>query len=189
MADDDFVCKIAHPGYGCGAPEILVLGVFFLLAGMLCLVFLIRHIRSRKTSPPLGPDFNIPFWVTMAIWTVYHAIMTIFKFPWDPKYFYICGICIDAILLLLPFSFLVMIISEMLFMYRNPGNQRISFSRIVFGLFLRPDFGRRLPKFCLDACKQSFPNLAEDAFCSTLGYTLQMWRLQSRCGQPMNNRR
>ena len=136
MADDEFICKYARPGIGCGAYEILCLGILFFFAGIACLCLLCWHGRSRKKSPPLGLDFNIPFWATMAIWTFYHSIMTIFKFPWDPKTFYICAICIDSILLLLPFSFLVMIISEMLFMYRNPGTQRVNFSRIVFVLFL-----------------------------------------------------
>ena len=136
MIRDDFVCKIAHPGIGCGAEEMLVLSVMFVGVMVACFVMLFKHFRSRPKLQQQGFDFNIPFWITMAIWTTYHAIILTFKFPYTAKTYYICGVCIDSILLLLPFSFLVIIISEMLFTYRNPGTQRLIFSRIVFLLFL-----------------------------------------------------
>lgn len=133
---EEFVCKYVHPGIGCGAPEMFVLGLLFLFDALVCAYLLFQHIRSRLKAKPSGFDFNILFWITMIIWAIYRFIIVTFHFQWNAKSWYLCGVCIDSILLLLPFSFMVIIISEMLFTYRNPGTQKLIFSRIVFVLFL-----------------------------------------------------
>lgn len=132
----EFVCKYVHPGLECGMVEFLVLGLLYYLTAVGCIYPFFKHIKSRKYYLPSGIDFNIWYWVTMIIYLLYHGTLGIFYIPWSSQMWYLCGRCIDAILMLIPLSFIVMIICEMYFTYRNPGYRKIALTRLLFIVFL-----------------------------------------------------
>lgn len=61
----EFVCRNASPGIGCGFPEMLFLGILYLLSGLFCLIrfalFLRKYILSKANSdiaPTLEESLN-----------------------------------------------------------------------------------------------------------------------------------
>lgn len=129
------ICNITHTVLTCHFYEFLFSGLFYILLGILCLIFLRQHFSQMKLLKQNSFDFNKWFWISVFIWCIYHAIFEIFYINWTVKYYYIFYVCLDSILLFIPSLLFIAIISETLFVYRNPGTLIHNFSRILFCIF------------------------------------------------------
>jgi hypothetical protein len=133
----DFVCKNALPGFGCGYYEMAIIGFIFIITGLVCIYFLVQNIRAPvHLKPRKTIDSNIWFWIFMAIWMVYRGVIFCIPFNYNIKSLLIVQGGVNAILALIPISMLVLLICELLFSYKNPGYQTISFFKCVFIVFL-----------------------------------------------------
>lgn len=133
----DFVCKNAMPGFGCGYYEMAAIGFLFAITGIVCIYFLIQNIRSPvHIKPHKTIDSNIWFWIFMALWMEYRAVIFCIPINYNIKTLLIIQGGVNAILALVPISMLVLLICELLFSYKNPGYQTISFFKCVFVVFL-----------------------------------------------------
>ena len=130
------ICKNAMPGIGCNLPEMIVLGCLFFVLGVICIYFLVQHIRMKIRDKESIFDLIFMFWMTMAIFTVYRSIIQIFPFDYSVNSLLVFHGGLNAILALIPISIFVLLICELLFTYRNPGIQTVKFYRIVFVVFL-----------------------------------------------------
>ena len=135
----EFVCRYAAPGIGCGYPEMIVLGVLYTLSGFFCLFCFAWHIRSNirnpRSSQVIATFFGI-FWFSMFLWLVYDGVITIFPFDYNELTFRIFYLGLDLIFYLIPLSIFVLLVLELSFAWRNPGNKVILFFRVVFIVFL-----------------------------------------------------
>lgn len=126
-----FVFNLCHPYYKCGFIEFLISGIsYFILAGV-C-IFLLLY---QKASPKCTFDLMSNFWISMAFWTSYHGLFQIIYVNWDAQSYYAFYVCLDYLFFLIPSCIFIYIISETLFVYRNPGRLIVTFSRLLFGLF------------------------------------------------------
>jgi hypothetical protein len=76
------------------------------------------------------------FWFFMTVWQLYHGAITIVPFPWTLVTFRLWYQCLNHILLFIPMCFVIMILFNLLFTYRNPGTNAVKFFRALFLLFL-----------------------------------------------------
>ena len=133
----DFVCNNAMPGFGCNFYEMIALGFLFAITGFICIYFLVKNLKSPiHLKPRKKIDSNALFWIFMFIWMEYRAIIFFVPFNYTTQTLLIFQGGVNAILALIPISILVLLICELLFSYRNPGYQTISFFKCVFVVFL-----------------------------------------------------
>lgn len=133
---NQLVCNYVHPFFKCYFYEFLISGIIYLGLGGFCIFSLIQHFKQLRILKQASFDFNKWFWISISIWCIYHSIFELFYIDWTSQSYYIFYVCLDSILLLIPSSFFVIIISEALFIYRNPGIFIHMFSRILFGIFI-----------------------------------------------------
>lgn len=131
-----FVCKNAMPGVGCNIPEMVVLGCLFFILAVICVIFLIYHVRIKILNEESSLDINTLFWSTMTVTLIYRSIITIFPFNYSLQGLLILHGGLNATLSLIPISLFVLIICELLFTYKNPGTQTVKFYRVVFSVFV-----------------------------------------------------
>lgn len=125
------------PGLGCNIPEMLVLGLFFLIGSLICICLLINHIRLRKVNKQRLPfSYTIIFFATISLWMAFRGVISIFPFNYTNFTFNIVFTNISAILFALPLSFIILILCNILFTYRNPGTRMIIFFKMLFFIFL-----------------------------------------------------
>lgn len=129
------VCNITHPFMKCEFYEFLIIFFIYIALCIICLIFLYQHFHQMKLLKQKSFDFNKWFWISMSIWCLYHSIFEIVYIDWTAKYYYIFYVCLDSLLIMVPSSLFIVIISETLFVYRNPGILIHSFSRILFLIF------------------------------------------------------
>ncbi|OHT14536.1 hypothetical protein TRFO_15067 [Tritrichomonas foetus] len=138
----EFVCKNASPGIGCGLPEMLCLGIFYLISGFYCFINFVFHVRkSIKTDTKNNSSGAISklfgtFWLSMFVWLTYDGVITIVPFNYSNLTFRIFYLGLDLILYLIPLSFFVLVVLEFSFAWRNPSNKVVKFFRVVFTIFL-----------------------------------------------------
>ena len=137
MHASNLTCKYAMPGIGCNIPEMLTLGILFFFGGIACIYFLIHHLKIKiKAKRRSLFDFFVVFFITMSIWMFYRGIISIFPFNYTIFSVNIVFVNVNAILFLLPLSFVILILCNILFAYRNPGTKMIIFFKILFFIFL-----------------------------------------------------
>jgi hypothetical protein len=130
-----FACSYAGSGLGCGFAEAILMSVLFWAAGIVSALFLVQSCRTSK-SGCVVKDHTILFWFFLLIWQLYHGAITFFPFHWDPvSYMRYCDAA-NHILMFIPMCFVILILFELLFKYRNPGTNGIAFFRWLFFLFL-----------------------------------------------------
>jgi hypothetical protein len=106
------------------------------LQSVICVIFLIAHVRHPVVFHFSGFDYFKLFWCAMLLWLVFHTFVLLAPGPWWTALSWrLVGVCADSILLTLPIWVVVIMISEMLFTYRNPGRRRVFFSRVTLFLF------------------------------------------------------
>jgi hypothetical protein len=71
----------------------------------------------------------------MLVWLVFHVFVLVWYGAWTSMTYHLFGSCADTILQSLSIWVLIIMISEMLFTYRNPGRRRVFFSRVTLFLF------------------------------------------------------
>jgi hypothetical protein len=76
------------------------------------------------------------FWFFLLIWQLYHGSITFFPFHWDPVSYIRYFDAANHILMFIPMCFVILLLFELLFNYRNPGTNAIAFFRWLFFLFL-----------------------------------------------------
>jgi len=136
MTPSSLVCKQAMPGLGCGFSEMLGLGISFEIVAIICAILLYRHIKIKLVQKERIFDLNVLFWITMILYLTYRGILSIFPFNYSYSSLLLVHVGINAILALIPISLFVLLVCELLFTYKNPGIQIVSFFRIVFFVFL-----------------------------------------------------
>lgn len=125
------------PGLGCNIPEMLVLGIFFLLGSLTCIILLIIHLKNKSQNNLRSThNYSIVFFATMSFWMAFRGIVSIFPFNYTNFTFNIVFTNISAILFAIPLSFIILILCNILFTYRNPGTKMIRFFKMLFFIFL-----------------------------------------------------
>jgi hypothetical protein len=130
-----FVCAHAGSGIGCGFVEAILMSVLFWVVGCISLFFLIQAIRTSKPGCFIK-DQTVLFWFSILIWQLYHGAITLFPFHWDTVSYIRYFDAANHILMFIPMCFVILILFELLFNYRNPGTNGIAFFRWLFCLFL-----------------------------------------------------
>jgi hypothetical protein len=119
----------------CGYWEMWIPCGFNILQSIFCVIFLVSHIMRPVVFHFSGFDYFKLFWCALLLWLVFHTFIIAWYGPWTPTTFHLAGSCADSILQTLPIWVVVIMISEMLFTYRNPGRRRVFFSRVALVLF------------------------------------------------------
>jgi hypothetical protein len=129
-----FVCTYVRPGLECNYGESIVLGVCFWVAALVSFGLLIHSLRKSKGKIPC--DQTAFFWIFLTIWQTYQGIVSIFAFSWDIRSFKLWYQALNHILMFIPMCLVILILFDLLFNYRNPGNNAIVFFRSLFVIFL-----------------------------------------------------
>lgn len=131
-----FVCKNAMLGVGCGMPEMLVLGIIFIISAFISIAFLAYHFIRCKKNNQTYMDLLTAFWVSMILYLLFRGIIQIVPFHYTIASLLIVHAGFNAILALIPISIFVLMIIELLLTYKNPGLKTMYFFRIIFVVFL-----------------------------------------------------
>ncbi|KAK8885630.1 hypothetical protein M9Y10_041080 [Tritrichomonas musculus] len=133
----NFTCRNAMTGLGCGIIEMFILGIFFLFGSFTCIYFLFHHYKIKKINKRRSPcDNSIVFFATMSFWMLFRSVISIVPFNYTPITYNIVFTNISAILFAVPLSFVILILCNILFTYRNPGTKMIIFFKMLFFIFL-----------------------------------------------------
>ncbi|OHT05022.1 hypothetical protein TRFO_27334 [Tritrichomonas foetus] len=136
MYASNLTCRYAMTGLGCNVPEMFTLGIFFLGGFLACVYFLFHHYSlKRRSNRRSRIDFSVIFFSTMAIWMLFRGVISIFPFDYTIFSVNIVFTNVSAILFMLPLSFVILILCNILFAYRNPGTKMIIFFKMLFFIF------------------------------------------------------
>jgi hypothetical protein len=130
-----FVCNYAGSGIGCDFPEAILMSVLFWGAGIVSTFFLIQAVRKSKLRW-FFRDQTVLFWFSLLVWQLYHGTITFFPFHWDSVSYIRYYDAANHIFMFIPMSFVILLLFELLFTYRDPGTNGIAFFRWLFILFL-----------------------------------------------------
>jgi hypothetical protein len=119
----------------CGYWEMWIPCGCYVLQFAFCLGCLVAHIRRPVLFQDSGFDYFKFFWCSMLVWLVFHVFVLVWYGAWTSMTYHLFGSCADTILQSLSIWVLIIMISEMLFTYRNPGRRRVFFSRVTLFLF------------------------------------------------------
>jgi hypothetical protein len=133
--DRDFVCANAFPGLRCDLGEMTALGILFWLGGLISGIFLAINIRRSKAKFFLL-DQTVLFWLFVSLWQLYHGAISVIPFPWTIPTFRLWYQALNHILMFIPMCLVILILFDLLFAYRNLGNNAMLFFRTLFVLFL-----------------------------------------------------
>jgi hypothetical protein len=128
------ICKYARPGLTCGLAENTVIGCLHGVSALACLYAVYRHHVRRKSFQPIRPgsiDFTVFFWVSEALWLVYHTVIMLSYFQYSHETLDVV-ICIDQLLFLLPIGFVILVVSERASQSLQPRRDSRLFSRFLF---------------------------------------------------------
>jgi hypothetical protein len=128
----DEVCQWIYPGFGdCDVPEMGVIAVMFWL---LAIATIARMVSVYRAS---GKRFDqtILFCILVAIWQVYVGLLYSVPFPWTLLTYRLFYFGLRHILLYIPMALVILILFDLLFTYKNPGDDAIMFFRILFIVF------------------------------------------------------
>jgi hypothetical protein len=129
-------CINTTPGLGCGVLwEMVLLGIGFWVAAGISAFFTVYAVRKSKARF-FFQDQTILFWIFLTAWQVFEGAITLFDFPWSLITYRLAHEALKHILIFIPMCFVILIVFELLFTYRNPGANAISFFRMFFSLFL-----------------------------------------------------
>jgi hypothetical protein len=135
MSERDFVCRAAHPAVNCGYPEVFAFTGLGVLQAVVCLLYCVRHHFDPLPFSGTGSDYFLWFWCGLFLYSVYHTVVVTAYLPYTPVACYLVQ-AFDGILQMLPTWVVILMLSEMLFTYRNPGRTRVLFARICLALFV-----------------------------------------------------
>jgi hypothetical protein len=133
--DAKFVCTHAFSGMSCGFGEMSTLGVFFWASALVSLFFLVVSIRTATTRIAVF-DPTVVFWFFMILWQIYHGTINVAQFSWTVVTFRLWYQSLNHILMFIPMCFVILVLFNLLFTYRNPGANAMMFFRGLFFLFL-----------------------------------------------------
>ena len=131
-----FVCSSAMPGIGCGYPEMLVLGILFLLGAVLSIFLLFRYIKLRQKIAHQIIDYQIIFWTSITVWWLYRSLIQIVPFHYNLNTYYIFGVGLNHIFFLGSLSMVILIILDQLYQYQGIETNHSNFFKFLFVLFL-----------------------------------------------------
>jgi hypothetical protein len=129
-----FICFNAYPAMHCNYGEMIAISVLFFIAGLVSIFFIGYSIRRAK--PGCRIDQIVLFWIFLAIWQLYHGVISLVPIHWDLVTFRLWYGAANHILMFIPMCLVILILFELLFTYRNPGTNAIAFFRALFVLFL-----------------------------------------------------
>jgi hypothetical protein len=116
---------------------IMVLGICFWISAFFSIFFLVFTIRKSKYRIFIR-DQTVLFWGFMVIWQIYHGAISVARkigspmHPTNQDWFW----TVDRLLMFVPMCLVILILFELLFTYRNPGANAITFFRALYLLFL-----------------------------------------------------
>jgi hypothetical protein len=164
MSPSDFVCLNAMPGIGCGLPEMFILGLLYFLAS-LCAPYFLLQGRMRRDPLEATLWIRVSFSISMFIWLLFRAVISIAPFDYSVQSFQIVSIVVGDVLCLIPVSLAILILCEILFSYRDPGNRTVVFFKVMFLIFL--------VAFLVIAIVITMANLDDPA---ELVFSMALWR-------------
>lgn len=133
---NNFTCLYAMPGLGCNIPEMLVLGIFFILGSFACIYFTFHQYKNKKSDKQHSPyGYSIIFFASMSFWMAFRGVISIFPFKYTHLTYNIVFTNISTILFTIPLSFVILILCNILFTYRNPETKMIIFFKMLFFIF------------------------------------------------------
>jgi hypothetical protein len=138
MSDDSnrpFACRAAHSAVGCNCPEMFAFTGIGILQILVCFYLSFVHARQPLPFSGTGSDYFLWFWIPLLIWLLYHTILVTAYFPYTQRSAYLVQAA-DCIFQMVPTWIVILMLSEMLFTYRNPGRNRVFFARVCLCLFL-----------------------------------------------------
>jgi hypothetical protein len=152
------------PGIGCGLPEMLVLGLLYFFASLCSPFFL---VQGRRRRDPFEDTLLIRllFSISMFIWLLFRSIISIAPFDYSMQSFQIVSIVVGDVLCLIPLSLAILILCEILFSYRAPGDRTVVFFKVMFLIFL--------VAFLVIAIVVTIANIDDPA---ELVYSMALWR-------------
>ena len=130
---NDFTCKNAMPGIGCGLWEFLFLGLIFYGAAFVSLYYFKAFIPTRTTS--FG-KLQLLLWLFLFIWFLYKGTLFIVPFSYNQLDFRIFYISFPALLYIIPVTLFIRLICEVLFTYNSPGIKLQAFIKVLVGSFI-----------------------------------------------------
>jgi hypothetical protein len=134
--DDDTRCLSAFPGLGCGKLwEMISLAICFWISALLSAFFVHFTVRKSKSRCAFA-DQSVLFWLFLMVWQLYQGAITFFPIPWNRLTFRLLHEALAHVLVFIPMCLSILILFELLFTYRNPGANAISFFRRLFMMFM-----------------------------------------------------
>jgi hypothetical protein len=131
------VCLIIQTFTTCDLPEMLFLGIIYWLSCLLSILLLFHHLRERKRqqqSPSQSLE-TICFWIVLSSWQFFRGLIRIFYFNWDALTYQLISMGLSHILMFTAMCLMILILFNLLFAYRNPGEEAKFFFRSIFLIF------------------------------------------------------
>jgi hypothetical protein len=111
-----------------------VLGIFFWLSSLVSVLSCIVNIcRSRYAL--FVRDQIVLFWGFLALWQIYRGLLSLFDLHWTPFTCHLWGTTVERFMWFVPMCLAILILFELLFIYRNPGLGAVTFFRAFFVVF------------------------------------------------------
>ena len=130
------VCKLATPALGCNYFEMLILSILFFIISISCLFYIYLYFNSKMYSKSKIINFHMIFWIFLFIWSIYCGIIHLVPFNYSLNSYYIWFVNVNNVGFFFSLSFVIFIIFEHYFQYRNPGPGADWFFRIFLFTFL-----------------------------------------------------
>jgi hypothetical protein len=130
-----FICMNGYGGQGCDFGELTALGILFWISGGVSIFFAVFSWRKSKFRCPLL-DQTVLFWFFMAVWQGYRGVISLFSLAEGIVRYALLYSTINHLLMFIPMCLAILILFDLLFMYRNPGTNAIAFFRALVVLFL-----------------------------------------------------
>jgi len=125
--------KVGYTGFG----ESTALSVFFWISALGSVFFLIFTIRKSKYRLVIR-DQTVLFWAFISIWQMYRGAISVHDFSSATvdRTYRVMYSSLNHLLMFIPMCLVILILFELLFTYRNPGSNAITFFRALYLLFM-----------------------------------------------------
>ncbi|OHT17383.1 hypothetical protein TRFO_41038 [Tritrichomonas foetus] len=131
-----FVCRYATPAFGCEIYEMVGIGAFFFGASIYSIYYFVNYNKKKKIrGKNYFFDQNAFFWLTLIVWELFRFLLSLIPFPYNSSSLKIVFVGLHHIFLFIPMCFLILIVCDLLFSYRNPGTNALFFFQCLSVLF------------------------------------------------------
>jgi hypothetical protein len=135
--DQTEICKYARPGITCELWENVAIGSLHAIAALFCLFLCFRRDPDPRSPQPHSVNFRSFFYISEALWLCYHSVLLLTYIPFSYETYQLLYVCIDEILFVVPFGFVMLIVQELPRQYANVVNPReLIFPRVFCAITL-----------------------------------------------------